>query len=160
LKCEFLTMKKVELSFHTDKEHKVTSINVLHNPYWYEAVVKMDKLDKVRIFKEKKDANLPLAEDCKIFQGKVDRDTAKTTYSLVTDCIKGAIIPKRPFAVFIKQNDEDRVTEMRLHRDPANFVAYVSKVEKIGEAEPIIWIVEPALSGPPGSKSKGAYNNK
>jgi hypothetical protein len=159
LKCDFLTMKRVELRFHTDREHKVTRINVLHNPYWYEAVVRMDKRDTVRIFKEKKDDFLALAEDCRIFQARVDRETTRTTYSLVKDGIKGAIVPNRPFLALVKQNDEDRVTEMRFHKDPANFVAQITKVTGNQETGSRIGFLELALSGP-GSKSKGVYHSE
>lgn len=169
LKYEFLTMKDMRLRFHTDKEHKVTRIIVLKNPYLREAIVKMDRPDTVRIFtgtketkgkkgtKGTKDVFLALSDECRILQGRVDRETATTTYALVKGGIKEAKVPTRPLRALIMQNDANKVIEMRIVKDPANFPAYISKVEKNEAGEWKLSTMEPTLTIP-GSESRGTYH--
>ncbi len=159
LKCEFLTMKRTEVRFHTDKDDKITSVEVVYNPYWYEAMVIMDKPEKARVLTEPKDVTLALTEDCRIFQAKVDRDTAKPSYSILKDGVKGATALKRPFSALVKVNDDNKIMEMRLHRDPKNFVAYVSKVNIKEGADTTLGISEPGVRRP-GSKDGGTYGSE
>ncbi|MFO0964942.1 MAG: hypothetical protein U0793_05040 [Gemmataceae bacterium] len=169
-RSEFLTMKRMELRFHTDKEHKVTRIIVFHNPHLQTAIVRMDRLDSVRVFtatkekkvkktkKEKVDTFFPLADGCRILQGRVDRETATATYELVKGGIKAATVPTRPFRALLMQNDAGKVIEMRIVKDPANFATFVSKVEQNAAGEWVLSVMEPALSIP-GSEARGTYHN-